>query len=65
MSEHYTRSTESCLHWCNQCARITVHTVSGGRRGRCTEHDAPKESQRQIAARQRREREQRQPGLFR
>ena len=39
MSEHYTRNTEGAPKWCNACGRITVHKVSGGRIGRCTEHE--------------------------
>lgn len=40
MTEHYTLNTESVLKWCNKCAGLTVHPVSGGRVGRCSEHRA-------------------------
>src|SRR6185437_3042630 len=40
VTEHYTRNTESVLKWCNKCARLTVHKVSDGRAGRCSEHHA-------------------------
>ena len=61
MAEHYTTNTESVTRWCNACNRPTQHKVSGGRVGRCMEHDAPLESQRQRAARLKRERELRAP----
>lgn len=64
MSEHYTEATESILKWCNHCQRQTVHTVSGGRVGRCTEHDSPKFSKAQLAARARQAREAANPRLF-
>jgi len=50
MSEHYTSSTESDLKYCPRCGRRTVHAVSSGRIGRCTEHQAPRLSQRQQRA---------------
>ncbi len=40
MAEHYTRNTEGAPKWCNKCGRITVHAVSAGRVGRCTEHES-------------------------
>lgn len=68
MSEHYTRNTESVTLWCNACNRPTQHQVSGGRVERCMEHETATEtggwSKKQIEARERRERERRQPGLF-
>ena len=64
MVEHYTAGTESVTAWCNECRRVTQHAVSAGRRGRCTEHEAPRETRKQQLARQRRERDSRQPDLF-
>jgi len=64
MAEHYTRNTESILKWCDVCRRLTKHSVSSGRLGRCTEHEAPAETKRQKAAREKREREARQPSMF-
>lgn len=64
MSEHYTRSTESCLAWCNQCNRRTRHQVSAGRRGRCTEHAAPEMTQAQRHRQEREQRELANPRLF-
>ena len=58
MTEHYTANTESVTRWCNQCGRGTQHTVSGGRVGRCLEHDAPQFSKKQQAERQKIERRQ-------
>lgn len=67
MAEHYTRNTESCLAFCPKCGTLTKHKVSDGRRGRCMEHDAG-ESKKQIAASEKREREQKRaaenPPLF-
>jgi ribosomal protein L44E len=51
VTEHYTRNTESILKWCNKCARLTVHKVSGGRVGRCSEHQA-EDTQAQQKARE-------------
>jgi hypothetical protein len=68
MAEHYTRGTESVTRWCNACGRPTQHAVSGGRVGRCMEHEAATEtggySKRELAARRKRDREQAQPALF-
>jgi len=64
VGEHYPRSTESVLAWCNTCGRATRHAVSAGRRGRCLEHEAPQESKKQQRARQKREREAQNPKLF-
>jgi hypothetical protein len=62
--EHYPRGTESVTLWCNICGRPTQHRVDDVRAGRCMEHEAPAESKKQIAARQRREKEARNPRLF-
>jgi len=64
MTEHYTRNTESVSAWCNKCNRVTQYAVSDGRRGRCLEHAAPKETKKAIAAREKREHEARNPRLF-
>lgn len=53
MAEHYTANTESVTRWCNQCNRPTQHGVSGGRIGRCLEHDAPQFSKKQLSRRER------------
>lgn len=63
MSEHYTRNTESILKWCDACRRLTVHPVTAGRAGRCSEHQSPAESKRQQKAREQRESAARQPQL--
>ena len=44
MPHHHAKNTESVPAWCNQCWRMTQHAVSGGRQGRCLEHDAPRTS---------------------
>lgn len=64
MTDHYTTATESDTAWCSACGHRTQHHVSGHRLGRCLEHDAPHVTQRQAAARDRRERERQQPNLF-
>ncbi len=64
MSEHYTRNTESVLAWCNRCSRLTMHAVSAGRRGHCTEHERPPATRKKESARERRAREKRQLKLF-
>lgn len=53
MTEHYTANTESVTAWCNHCNRNTQHSVSGNRRGRCLEHEAPELSQKQKDNRER------------
>lgn len=50
--------------WCSVCKRNTRHRVSGGRLAHCLEHEAPLYSKAQLAAREKREREQAQPRLF-
>ena len=57
VSHHYTKNTESVTAWCNKCGRTTQHAVSCGRVGRCTEHEAPKETRAERERRERRERE--------
>lgn len=72
MTEHFTEATESVTKWCDTCLRVTEHAVSGKRLGRCKEHAAGDPasgmSKKQIAARERRAREQkekeRNPPLF-
>ena len=56
MAEHYTRSTESVTKFCNTCGRITEHSVSDGRVGRCKEHHAPELTKKQQENRERLER---------
>jgi hypothetical protein len=62
--EHFTENTESILKWCGKCGRQTRHAVSGGRAGRCTEHEAAPESQAQRRRRLKAEREAANPTLF-
>lgn len=64
MTEHYTTNTESVTRWCNRCGKPTQYKVSGGRVGRCTEHESETLSKKQKAARQKREMEERNPKLF-
>ena len=64
MTEHYTRNTESVLKFCTTCGRLTKHAVTDVRAGRCMEHQAPAETDRQRRAREKREREARNPRLF-
>lgn len=65
MTEHYTRNTEhGVLKWCGKCSRLTKHFVFDGRIGRCMEHEAQAETKKQKAAREKREYEARNPGLF-
>ena len=64
MSEHYTKNTESVTRFCRTCDRLTQHAVSDGRIGRCTEHQAPQYSKKQIARHERIAREESQPKLF-
>jgi ribosomal protein L44E len=61
--EHFTRNTESILQWCNACRRLTVHPVSDGRVGRCSEHQA-KATQAQQRRAAKAERERQNPRLF-
>ena len=64
MAEHYTSNTESVTRWCNHCGRPTQHTVSGGRVGRCLEHDAPTLSKAQRNRREKADAEKKNPRLF-
>lgn len=65
MTEHFTRNTlDGVLKNCNTCGRLTKHHVSDGKIGSCMEHNAPQESKRQIAARKKRERKEKQGSLF-
>jgi len=64
MAEHYTRGTESILQWCDTCRRLTVHPISAGRVGRCSEHQPTGESKRQQKTREHREAAARQRELF-
>jgi hypothetical protein len=64
MAEHYPRGTESVLKWCDTCGRLTKHRVDDVRAGRCMEHETPTESKKQKTAREKRERQAREPKLF-
>jgi hypothetical protein len=64
VTEHYTTNTESVTRFCNRCGRPTQHRVSGGRVGRCMEHESPHESKRQVKARKSREEAEKNPPLF-
>lgn len=64
MSEHYPKHFDEANAWCSVCKRSTRHCVSGGRLAHCLEHEAPLYSKAQLAAREKREREQAQPRLF-
>ncbi len=70
MPEHYTRNTLEATKWCNRCGRPTQHAVSGGRIGRCLEHEAPQYTHAQLVRmgkekkRRLEEEAKRQPSLF-
>ena len=66
MTIHYTKNTLEVTAWCAKCQRDTQHRVDGGRRGPCIDpgHPVQELSKAQIAAREKREREKRNPSLF-
>jgi hypothetical protein len=69
LSEHYTKATTETLNWCSHCGRHTKHSVSGGRLGRCMEHEfiGYKNSgltKQQYQKRERDARDRREPKLF-
>lgn len=64
MAHHYTHNTESITKFCAQCERSTQHSVTGGRLGRCLEHDAPQFSKAQLRRRELQKRERQAPRLF-
>jgi hypothetical protein len=72
MAEHYPEGTLETTAWCGTCGRHTQHRVDfppagqkgGGRKGPCLEHEAQPETKKQTAARERREKEARNPRLF-
>ncbi len=64
MSEHYTKTTEGAPHWCNKCRRITVHAVSDGRLGRCTEHESQAFTKAQLKRKEQAEHNAKNPSLF-
>jgi hypothetical protein len=69
MSFHFTKATTETINWCNHCNRHTKFLVSGGRLGRCTEHEyigykGSGLTKRQYEQREQREREKREPKLF-
>jgi hypothetical protein len=64
VAEHYTKDTTEAEKWCNTCNRRTIHRVSDGRIGACTEHAAQYETKAQKKRREQREKEAREPKLF-
>lgn len=60
MNEHFTESTEYTMGWCNTCKRETRWTVSAGRLGHCTQHEAQYETKAQVRRRLAREKAKRQ-----
>jgi hypothetical protein len=64
MAEHYTQGTEGAPRWCWKCKRRTIHKVSGGRIGRCTEHESQPFTKAQLKRKEQAEREAREPSLF-
>jgi hypothetical protein len=64
MTEHYTKTTEETTKFCNRCGRLTQHAVSGGRVGRCKEHEAPALTKAQSQRREKAEKTRMNPGLF-
>lgn len=64
MGEHYTSDTEEVLMYCPTCGRNTTHAVMAGHLAYCSEHGLPRYSKKQLAARARREAEQKQLELF-
>ncbi len=64
MTEHYTTNTESATRWCNHCGRFTQYSVTAGRLGRCTEHDAPAYTKKQLKHLEKLKVDKRQPCLF-
>jgi len=69
LPHHYTKDTTEAPYWCEKCFRITQHSVSGGRLGRCKEHEfagvaGTGLTRVQFKRKQQQEKEQRQPRLF-
>lgn len=64
VSEHYPKHFDEANEFCSVCHRVTKHRVSGGRLAHCLEHEAPLYSKAQLAAREKRKREQVNPSLF-
>lgn len=64
MTEHFTQNVESYLAFCRKCSRLTRHAVSGGRAGRCLEHETAPETKAQAARRRKAAREFATPTLF-
>jgi replicative DNA helicase len=64
MGEHYTKSTVGIAAWCNTCKRTTMHSVSGKRRGPCTEHGHKGLTKAQKKRREEQARTEREPRLL-
>ena len=68
MAWHYRKDVTEAWEWCRTCNRLTLHFVSGGRRGRCKEHEPRGLVNGMTKAQQRKkeeqERERREPKLF-
>ncbi len=70
MPHHYQKWVTEVGEWCKTCNRVTVHTVSGGRLGRCKEHsfagvNGTGLTREQFKRREQRERERKKLPLFR
>lgn len=61
---HYTSNCTGDTVYCNTCGRKTLHSVSSGRLGRCTEHEVPRYSKKQIEQQKKRAAEKINPSLF-
>lgn len=64
MPHHFQKWVEEADAWCNTCGRLTKHIVSGGRIGRCKEHQSQELTEAQKKRREKEEREKRQGRLF-
>lgn len=64
MPEHYSKQTKQVTAYCPKCARQTMHRVDNGRLGACLEPHFTGLSKKQEKAREEREKERQQPGMF-
>lgn len=67
MPHHFQKWVTEAEVWCNKCERITKHSVSDGRLGRCIEHSVGDKDGLSVAQRKRREqqeKEKREPKLW-
>jgi hypothetical protein len=64
MPHHYTKDTTEAYEFCNTCNRLTLHAVSGGRRGHCKEHGPKGLTKAQQKRKKKREKEEREQRLF-